>query len=97
MGTLADKHTERIVLRTTEKLFENLLQIMDTKSLYLSIDDYAKYHSVSRSSIEKAIKSGMINEHNGGLKKGSGERNTHKRIYRFFNHLTGKVDFPTIS
>lgn len=97
MGTLTDKHTQRITNSACEVMFQKFLTLLDVDRLYLDIDTFAKLHSVSRSSIEKAIQAKMITEENGGLKKGSGSRNNQKYIYRFFNHLTGRVEFPRLS
>lgn len=96
MTTIQHLQTQRVITETCNHSFQNIVQLLDSKRIWMSIEEYAEYHGTSRSSIEKAIASGIINVENGGLKKGTEKRGATKLIFRFFNHLIGQVNYPQI-
>lgn len=96
MSTLENLTTQQVVTNTFNQSLENLLRLMDEKRLWLSIEEYSEYHGTSKSSVEKALASGIINTDNGGLKKGCEKHKAKKLIFRFFNHQIGKIDYPMI-
>lgn len=96
MSTLENMTTQQVVTNTFNQSLENLLRLLDEQRLWLTIEEYAKYHGTSKSSVEKAISNGVINTDNGGLKKGCEKPKAKKLIFRFFNHLIGRVDYPNL-
>ena len=97
MSALQNLKTENIVKQAVSQTIQNLTLLIDEKKIWLSIEDYAKYHGTSRSSVEKAIVGGLISIQNGGLKDGTDRLKARKLIFKFFNHLVGKVQYPQLT
>ncbi len=62
--------------------------------LWLSVEDYARFHGLSEKSVRRAIEAGRISVKKGGLAPGSDVSGARKRIHRFFDPSLEKVIWP---
>jgi len=65
-----------------------------TDELWVPIDRYCRLHGLAIKTVRRAIESGRITEHNGGLAPGCGTIGARKRIHRFFDPHLEKVVWP---
>ena len=96
MSTIHSLQTQATIQQTCTQTIHNLILQMNERQICLTLEDFSVYHSTSKSSIEKAIQSGMISVQNGGLKDGTDKPKARKLIFKFFNHHTGKIDYPRL-
>lgn len=96
MASLSEYQNERLIKKTCDEMFHRMLLVIDESRIWLSIEEFAEYHGTSRSSVERALANETINVDNGGLKAGTDKPKAKKLIFRFFNHLTGKVEYPKL-
>lgn len=96
MSTLQSLQNEALIKQTCSEVTQNLLLLLSESQIWLTIEEYSQYHGVSKSSVEKAVANGMINVNNGGLKEGSDKPKARKLIFRFFNHLSGRINYPKL-
>lgn len=74
----------------------NILRLTAIPNLYLSPKKYCEFWGISRPTLDKALKENLISEDNGNLSNGGSVKSAHKRILRFTNPFTGKLELPKI-
>jgi len=68
--------------------------ILNQESLWVSMNDYCRFHGISPKTVYRAIDEGKITEKNGGLASGSEKPKMRKRLNRLFDIALGRVHIP---
>jgi len=73
----------------------NRIQLMfSMDQLWLSVEDYARFHGLSAKTVRRAIEGNRITVKKGGLAPGSDLRGARKRIHRYYDSHLEKVVWP---